>query len=237
MNPPRAGVRSDTETRRDRKEALRRQREAAEKAERRSSFRRRFMVLAVVWLVAIGFLWYRNRPNPVRPIPSADVTAAQAAGCSGVVTPTPPAEVLRSHLQPNQSYTYTQHPATSGPHDPNPLGVAKHVYTAPVPETRAVHNLEHAGIMIYYRADGPNALPSDVVSALATVANQSKTSVLAPYPDLPAGTSLALAAWNKLQTCPGTIDAAQATAVASGFEYAYACTGNAPESKIRGNGC
>jgi Protein of unknown function (DUF3105) len=236
-DPVRAGARSPVDKRQDRKETLRRKREAEERLQRRSAFFKRMLVIAVVWLAALLVFAYIRRPNPVRPIPAADVAAAQAAGCTGVVTPTPEANVVRTHLQPNQNHTYTQHPATSGPHDPNPLGFGVHVFTAPVPETRAVHNLEHAGIMIYYRPDGPDALPAAVVSALASVANASKTAVLAPYRDLPAGMSLALAAWNKLQTCPSTITNAQATSVASGFEYAFECTKNAPESKIWGNGC
>ena len=61
--------------------------------------------------------------------------------------------------------------------------------------------------------------------------------VRAPYPDLPAGQSLDFTAWNKLQTCPATITADQARAVAYGFEYAFSCTGNAPEPKAAGNGC
>ena len=41
---------------------------------------------------------------------------------------------------------------------------------------------------------------------------------------------MALAAWDQLQTCPGTITADQATTIADGFAQAFACTSNAPET-------
>jgi hypothetical protein len=54
-------------------------------------------------------------------------------------------------------------------------------------------------------------------------------TIAAPYEGLPDGTSVALAAWDQLQTCPGSITAGQATTVADGFAEAFACTSNAPE--------
>ncbi len=38
-----------------------------------------------------------------------------------------------------------------------------------------MHFLEHAGVILYYRADGAGALPADVVDALAGVAHASPT--------------------------------------------------------------
>ena len=52
---------------------------------------------------------------------------------------------------------------------------------------------------------------------------------MAPHPDLPAGTALVLAAWNKLCECPSSVTLEQARAIASGFLEAYRGTGNAPE--------
>ena len=108
------------------------------------------------------------------------------------------------HLQPGESTTYTDHPATSGYHDPSPLPIPPRVYTEPVSETNAVHNLEHGAVIMYYRQSGDAALPQDVVDRLATIANDGHNTILAPYGQLPDGTALALAAWNKLQTCPAT---------------------------------
>jgi hypothetical protein len=234
--PARRDGKEPSPPRRERKEAVRREREAQRKRAVRQSALRRVTVLTLAMLVAFLALSYLHRAPLARPIPAADVAAAKAAGCTTVQTPAASAPG-NLHLQPNQAYTYTQHPATSGYHDPSPLGFSTHVFTAPVPETRAVHNLEHAGIFIYYRPDGDGALPKDVVDALAQVANTSRNTVMAPYRDLPIGTSLALAAWNKLQTCPGTINKDQAAAVAQGFEYSLSCTSNAPEAKAAGNGC
>ncbi len=78
------------------------------------------------------------------------------------------------------------------------------MYTEPIDETNAVHNLEHGAVIMYYRQSGDGALPQDVVDRLATIANDGHNTILAPYGQLPDGTALALTAWNKLQTCPAT---------------------------------
>jgi len=192
-------------------------------------------MITMVGVLAVGVFAFLNRAASARPIPAAAVAAAKAANCSGVSTPTN--DPIRTHLNPGQPYTYTQKPATSGPHDPSPWAIDPRVNDGPIPETRAVHSLEHGVTIIYYRASGDGALPSNVVDALKAIANTSRNTLLAPYPDLPAGQSLDFTAWNKLQTCPATITADQARAVAYGFEYAFSCTGNAPEPKAAGNGC
>jgi hypothetical protein len=101
-----------------------------------------------------------------------------------------------------------------------------------IPETRAVHNLEHAFVIVYYRASGPSALPSAVVERLASIVRGQDRVLMAPHAQLPTGTALALTAWNKLWTCPATIDPSQATAVALGFIDAYRGTSNAPEAPL-----
>ena len=137
---------------------------------------------------------------------------------------------------PAQSTTYPDHPATSGYHDPSPLPIPPRVYTEPINETNAVHNLEHGAVIMYYRQAGDDALPQDVVDRLATIANGGHNTILAPYSPLPDGTALALAAWNKLQTCPSTTTAAQAATISNGFIDAFLCTSNAPEGNL-GEGC
>ncbi len=150
-------------------------------------------------------------------------------------------EAARKRAARTAAYSYSQHPPTSGYHDPVPLPIpSDHVFTEPVQETHAVHNIEHGEIFIYYRDQGDGTLPPDVVAALKKVVGlpSNKNTLLAPYRDFSdPKTALAFTAWNKLQTCPGTITAAQATSVAYGFEYAFACTGNAPEPKASGNDC
>lgn len=217
--------------RRERKERARLAEEAARKQRARRGALRRAVIFAFVGLLLFGFLWWRQRAPAARlPIAAAAVTAAKDAGCTGVVTPS--TDPVRGHLAPGQTTTYTQRPPTSGIHNPTPLPTTPEIYTHPVDETMAVHFLEHAGIIINYRADGTDALPADVVTALGGVARSQPNTLLIPFPDLPTGTALAISTWNKLQTCPATVTADQATTIANGFANAYVCTSNAPEPKV-----
>jgi hypothetical protein len=231
--PPTGGA---NPVRRERKEQARRAREAARKRAARAATIRRATTFAVVGLVAFGVLWWLQRVASPRPIPQAAIDAATAAGCSSVETPASSAPG-GLHLQSGQEYTYDQHPATSGYHDPSPLDLSsQRVYDSPVPETRAVHNLEHGAVIAYYRQDGADKLPQEVVDRLASLMNRSHNVLLAPYPDLPAGDGLAIAAWNKLQTCPSTVTPGQAATMVNGFIEAYLCSSNAPEGNV-GDGC
>ena len=217
-------------TRQDKKELARAAREAERKRQARSAAIRRAVVFAIAGIAAFATLWWLQRAASPRPIPEAAARAASAAGCT---TPTRPLEDAPGgqHLQSGEAYTYDQQPATSGPHDPGSLPDSPNVYTQPVPETQAVHSLEHSGVLVYYRSDGDGALPADVVDSLTQVVDGATNTILAPYDGLPEGTSLALAAWNELQTCPGTITADQASTVTRGFIDAFACTDIAPEPK------
>jgi Protein of unknown function (DUF3105) len=227
---PRGGV---NEARRERKERARQAREAERKRIARRSALRRALTITTVGLVAIGVFWWLNRAAAPRPIPRAAVQAATDAGCSDVQTPLASAPG-NQHLQPGQSYTYDRQPATSGWHDPSPLPLDPKIYDSPINETNAVHNLEHAGVIVYYRAGGAGALPQDDVDRLKRVVSRSTNVLMAPYPDLPDGQALALTAWNKLQTCPPAVTAPQAATIAGGFIEAFACTSNAPEPKASG---
>lgn len=216
--------------RRGKKELARAAREAERKRQARAATIRRAAIFSVAGLAAFGTLWWLQRAASPRPISQAAVAAASAAGCT---TPTRPLADAPGgqHLQSGEAHTYDQHPATSGPHDPAPLPDSPNVYTQPVPETQAVHSLEHAGILVYYRSEGDGALPADVVDALTQVVDGATNTILAPYDGLPDGVSLALATWNELQTCPGSITAARADSVTQGFIDAFVCTGIAPEPK------
>lgn len=120
----------------------------------------------------------------------------------------------------NHSEPYAQGengvPATAGPHG-NALEADPRVYTQPVPEANLVHNLEHGYVLIYYSAEGPNALPEEVVDALADLANEEDEVKMAPYTDLANG--MALVAWRQLQTCDpsGSADPEDAITVAQAF--------------------
>jgi hypothetical protein len=229
---PRSGGAS-TE-RRERKEQARQAREAARKRAQRSARIRRLSTFAVIGVVGVGIVYFLQRAASPRPIPQYAVDAADAAGCE-IQTPASSAPG-GLHLDPGASYSYDEHPATSGYHDPSPFDIPPRVYTEPIQETRAVHNLEHGAVILYYRQSGDGALPPAIVSRMTTVANESHNTILAPYAQLPDGTALALAAWNKLQTCPATVTGPQARDIARGFIDAYLCTSNAPEGNL-GEGC
>ncbi len=185
------------------------------------------MAVAGLGVVALVF-GQLIRASGAKPIPEVAVEAARAAGCGDVQTPE--SDPARTHLSSGQTFAYAHEPATAGPHDPAPLPSDPHVYTSPVPETNAVHNLEHAYVLIYYRADGPTALSQDDVQALASLANSESKVIMAPYPSLPGGISLALVAWNKLWSCPESASPQQARTIASAFIDAYRGTANAPEA-------
>jgi Protein of unknown function (DUF3105) len=226
--PSRAG--GADPARRARKEAARLARAAARKRQTRVSFARRTIAISTISLVALATFYFLERAASPRPISPQAIADAKAAGCTGVTQPS--SNPTGGHLAEGQAYTYAQHPATSGLHDPTPLPTSPDIYTTPVIETQAVHFLEHAGVIIYYRAKpDPAALPADVIAALGKVADAQPNTLLAPYPDLPTGEALALTAWNRLQTCPATITAAQASSVANGFAHAFVCTAVAPEPK------
>jgi len=221
--------------RRERKELARRAREAERKRARRASLVRRGAYFAGVTAVAIGILFFLQRAAGPRPIPEAAIRAAEAAGCSSIDSPEASAPG-NQHLAADASHEYDQHPATSGFHDPASLPIPPHVYDGPIPETKAVHNLEHGAVILYYRQSGAGALSAAKVARLTTIANTTDNVILAPYEGLPDDAALALTAWNQLQTCPATVSGPQATTIARGFIDGFVCTNNAPEGSL-GPGC
>jgi uncharacterized protein DUF3105 len=221
--------------RQERKEQARQAKEAARKRAQRSARIRRVTTLLVAGAIGVGVVWFFQRAASPQPVSQAAIAAAAAAECSEVQTPAASAPG-GLHLQPGQSTTYPDHPATSGYHDPSPLPIPPRVYTEPINETNAVHNLEHGAVIMYYRQAGDAALPQDVLDRLTTIANGGNNLILAPYDPLPDGSALALTAWNKLQTCPASTTAPQAATIANGFIEAFVCTSNAPEGNL-GEGC
>jgi Protein of unknown function (DUF3105) len=192
----------------------------------RSRFWVRTLSIAVVGV--LGWVLFVRAPGPGT-IPASVVAAASAAGCDALERPVL-ANPSRDHLTPGDPYTYPDPPAAAGPHDPSPLPADPHVYDVPVPETRAVHNLEHAYVVIWYQltdAGGPSA---DVISRLAALARSEDRVIMAPYPTMPDGEGLALLAWNTRWRCPGTISPDQAVLIARSFIDAYRGTTNAPEA-------
>jgi hypothetical protein len=157
--------------------------------------------------------------------PSQPVRASAPALCRTVVQE--PDQGNAHVVDLNQAYS--RHPATSGPHYPVPLPPQPAVYTAAVPEARAVHNLEHGYVWVYYQPAGPDALSDDAVSALRSAVPSQRKVLMAPYPSLPAGASLGFAAWDELQQCGQGVGAVEALANLAAFVQAYREGPLAPE--------
>jgi hypothetical protein len=185
-------------------------------------------VVAILVVGALAWILFVRAPGPGT-IPASALATASAAGCGDLQRPVV-ADPRRDHLAPGDIYTYPDPPAAEGPHDPVPLPPDPHVYDAPVSETRAVHNLEHSYVLIYYRPRAEGGPSADAVSALERLARDESRVIMAPYADLPGGRGLALLAWNTRWMCPGTIGADQAVTVATAFIDAYRGTTNAPEA-------
>jgi hypothetical protein len=215
-----------------RKEAARRERERRIKAARRRARIRRAIRWGIVLVVLGGigaFIWLQVSQR-ARILAAADEAAPQL-GC-GAIQDT--GEGAQGHYQPGEQPTpYQEVPATAGKHSPG-IYTGPPVLTQPVDlnvEIQLVHNLEHGYILMYYRPDGPKRVPEPVLSALEDLADSEDKVLLAPYPALPQGQSLALVAWTKIQPCtdlgPGNAEAA--VDVARGFIERFRGGGDAPE--------
>lgn len=180
----------------------------------------------VVALAAAFIVTQNKQQNELR---SRSDRLASEAGCGGV---SDMPDEGGGHLVPGETKTYDQQPPTSGIHAPSPLPPDPRVYDAPVDETAAVHNLEHGYVLIYYRADGPEALPSAVVEGLSSFASANPKVIMAPYPSLAPGRAFALAAWDELQQCPSSVTPAQATDLARVFVDMFRSGGRAPEASV-----
>jgi hypothetical protein len=206
--PPKPAVAPATPggpNRQARKEEARRQREALQ---RKMSRRRAYRVVSVVvafLLVAGGIVAF----VALRP------SAAEAAGCGPVrvIPPYNPSSEDRTHIgqapvaTPPPLSSYQSVPPVSGPHDPPPPQPAG-VYTDPPPIYKAIHSLEHAGVIVWYRPGTTSSALADIQDFYRDTANNDHV-IVAPYsyPDqgaqgtLPAGKQMVLVAWHHLQSC------------------------------------
>jgi len=186
------------------------------------------VVAALVAIVAVIALSSNKKTTAPGTLPTmaslvsqAD-SAAKTAGCDTIVdTPNyqdaPGADPAIDHAHIGDSQaptppllsTYSPIPPTSGPHDATTLPAG--VYDAPPDVFKAMHSLEHAGVVIWYSpavSDSPEiASIREFYSQKADV-GQAKV-IVAPYdyPDqgaagqLPKGVEMAVTAWHRLQTC------------------------------------
>lgn len=98
------------------------------------------------------------------------------------------------HVPEGQPVTYNSVPAVGGPHWPSPAAWGNS--TVPVPDERAVHNLEHGGVVISYNAI-PTGDLAKLQSLLLTYPRDGFGEVkllIRPYDRIASGTFV-LAAW------------------------------------------
>lgn len=219
----------------ERKEQARRERERRIKQNRRRQRVRRatrWGIAAAVIAGVGGFIWMANRET--REIQGAAEAAARRLDASPIETKQDEVDAAAALDQATlHSPPFAQGangvPVTAGPHS-SPLPTPPFVYDQPIPEANAVHNLEHGYVIIYYAADGQNALADDVQSELQDLVDGEGDKVLmAPYPNL--ASSVALLAWGKIQTFdpPEGADPEDAVAVARAFIDEFRSGGLAPE--------
>lgn len=171
----------------------RREAEERRRAENKKAARRRNLVtLGVALLVgalAVGLvLQARNETTQV-----AQGVAAEEAGCTDV----------EENLQEGQEHVPDGTPVqyeTSVPAGGNHWATPSNAdfFSDPVPPETLVHNLEHGQIVIWYRANAPEAM----LDAIETYVNAEPIALLAtPYDQVPAGANFSMSAWGALQSC------------------------------------
>lgn len=216
--------------RRDRKEEARRIREAERRrVRRRSAFRRTFISIGIAAAAVAAISLFRSVGGP-NDIPENAVRAAETAGCTEVEQPAGSAPGGQ-HLQPGQTPPPSEDPpASSGLHAQSPIPDEPKVYDQQPPETQVVHSLEHGAVVIYYLPEANGGLSQDVIDELATVADGSEATYLAPYPTLTADRALTMVAWNRRQSCPAgeALTPASSATIASGFVTAFECIDPVP---------
>ena len=157
-------------------EASRRERVAQMRAAQQQADRRRRLLR--IGAITIGVL-----------IVAAAIAVPLSLQSKKTATPSITGVVTYSGLKQthtNAKVSYPQTPPVGGPHNPQWLNCG--VYTAPVPNENAVHDLEHGAVWITYQ---PN-LPTDQVAALRaleqrqSVVRGSRFVTVSPYPSLPS---------------------------------------------------
>jgi hypothetical protein len=131
--------------------------------------------------------------------------AAEALAAAGCTRETFTAQGRNHVTKLPGDFEYNSTPATSGPHQPQPLAPAVWgTYDDPVPQVKLVHNLEHGGVVVQY---GPDVPETTVEEILAWYREDPNGLVVAPLPpqlveqDGSLTNRIALTAWEQLQTC------------------------------------
>lgn len=202
-------------TKAERRTQARLERAALQRKMARAKRTRRIgVLLSILVVVAVGlFLFFRPSPTVASPaeLLRQAPQAATAAGCGEVedVGAYDPRSEDQAHItDPSEMpllSTYPSVPPASGPHNQVTLGAG--VYDAPPPIDRVIHSLEHGAVVVWYSPDAAGE-QLDAVREFYS-GPQGARVIVAPYlyPEqgdagrLPAGVSMALAAWHNVQEC------------------------------------
>jgi hypothetical protein len=175
-------------------------------------------IVTVVVLAGGGIAAFvLTRPTPISAAVLEDrllrqaPAATKAAGCDAVQTISPyPGKGSIDHAHVTQIpplSTYPSTPPVSGPHAPIPPGpLPQGVYDHPPDIARAIHDLEHAAVDIWYSPSAPANLVTQIKDFFSRSDEDYKVLVM-PYDyneqggTLPTGKLMALAAWHHLQLC------------------------------------
>ncbi|MFN2590089.1 MAG: DUF3105 domain-containing protein [Actinomycetota bacterium] len=216
-----------------RKEEARRQREVIQRRMKRRRSLRIVGAIVAVLLVSGAITAYALTRPP----------ATLVAGCGPVLTthayhpaseggPGDQAHVIPA-TRPKIS-AYPTHPPTSGPHDATPLPAGD--YSAPPDIYRAIHSLEHATVIVWYR---PGLASGDIqkIKDFYTSPPTNDHVIVAPYSypsdgaagRLPAGKDMVLVAWHRYQACDEP-----SLAVVRDFVKQYRAVVSPPPSSYKG---
>lgn len=104
----------------------------------------------------------------------------------------------RDHLPPGERYeAYNSDPPTSGPHSPETLDWR--VYDEPQQREKAVHNMEHGGVIVWHHC--VSAACQDVMTQIRSIVEgylaDGALVVMLPYPEMEDDT-VALTSWTRL---------------------------------------
>lgn len=184
-----APLSKSAEERKAKREAARQERIALAR-KRQQAKRRKQVLIAIVLLIALGgATWFGIQRS--RGERAAFAAAAEAAGCGPIESHE---DEGQQHLAPNEQYDdYETNPPTSGPHrlQPAPWGSYRE---APERET-LVHNMEHGGIVIFYKD-----LADEQIDELDEFADSHVDGVIS-VPDDQIDKPVAMASWRHSQQC------------------------------------
>lgn len=161
------------------------------------------VVVAAVLLIVGAFAFGAVRPGPATAFDLRDARYDPR----GEVVGTHMADEGNAHVPAGQRVTYQNDPPTSGSHwgspaAPTPWGVKD----TTLPNEVIMHNMEHGGVVVFYKGLDPDELIKlkDLVRTLQQ--NGFPKMVLEPYPAL-TDSRVALSAWRWQLKLPGYDDA------------------------------